>query len=194
MNKTYRLIPLVAAIALGACATAPPGPSVMALPGTGVSFDQFRADDATCQQFAQSSVGYTTNQAAQNSAAQSAAVGTVVGAAAGALLGAASGDAAAGAAIGAGTGLIFGGAAGTDAYGRSGYAAQNRYDNAYIQCMYAKGHQVPLPGGYSNMSEHAPAPAYTTPPPPPPGTPPPPPPGTPPPPPPGTPPPPPPHY
>ena len=25
--------------------------------------------------------------------------------------------------------------------------AQRRYDIAYIQCMYAKGHQVPVPGG-----------------------------------------------
>ena len=30
MNKTHRLIPLAAAIALGACATVPRGPSVMA--------------------------------------------------------------------------------------------------------------------------------------------------------------------
>jgi len=25
--------------------------------------------------------------------------------------------------------------------------AQRRYDMAYMQCMYAKGHQVPVPGG-----------------------------------------------
>ena len=24
---------------------------------------------------------------------------------------------------------------------------QKRYDNAYVQCMYAKGQQVPLPAG-----------------------------------------------
>ena len=25
--------------------------------------------------------------------------------------------------------------------------AQRRYDMAYLQCMYAKGHQIPIPGG-----------------------------------------------
>lgn len=175
MNKTHRLIPLAAAIALGACATVPRGPSVMALPGTGVGFDQFHADDVACQQYAQAAVGYTQGQAAEDSAAKSATVGTVLGAAAGALLGAASGHAGPGAAIGAGAGLVLGGAAGSDTYGRSASTVQHRYDNAYVQCMYAKGHQVPLPGGYSNLSQRAPAPAASvTPPPPPPGAPPPP--------------------
>ena len=27
------------------------------------------------------------------------------------------------------------------------YEVQRRYDNAYVQCMYAKGHQVPSPPG-----------------------------------------------
>src|SRR5579885_3195956 len=179
MNRTYRLIPLAAAIALGACATVPRGPSVMALPGNGASFDQFRADDATCQQYAQGAIGYTQAQAAEDSATKSAAVGTAIGAAAGALLGAA-GHPGTGAAIGAGTGLLVGGTAGADAYGSSAYTMQRRYDNAYIQCMYAKGHQVPVAGGYSTTSR---APAYSPPPPPPAGTPPPPPPGAPPPPP-----------
>jgi hypothetical protein len=29
------------------------------------------------------------------------------------------------------------------ATGASSYVVQRRYDNAYVQCMYAKGHQVP---------------------------------------------------
>ena len=32
---------------------------------------------------------------------------------------------------------------GTGAAGSSMYEVQERYDGAYIQCMYAKGHQVP---------------------------------------------------
>lgn len=37
----------------------------MALPGTGRTFDQFRADDASCRQFAYSQVGgVSANQAA----------------------------------------------------------------------------------------------------------------------------------
>ena len=35
------LVPL-----LGACATVPTGPSVMVLPGSGKSFEQFQVDDA----------------------------------------------------------------------------------------------------------------------------------------------------
>ena len=178
MPHSQHLALLATAIVLvGGCATVPPGPSVMVLPGTGMSFEQFRADDQSCQQYAQNAVGYPPGQAAEDSATRSAAVGTVLGAAAGALLGAASGNAGAGAAIGAGTGLIIGGTSGSEAYGRSAYSMQHRYDNAYIQCMYAKGHQVPVSRGYSGLSEQAPAPASSAaPPPPPPGAPPPPPP------------------
>jgi hypothetical protein len=66
-----------------------------------------------------------------------------LGAAAGALFGAASGNVGPGAAIGAGAGLLAGSAmAYHPAYG-SGWEVQRRYDNAYQQCMYAKGNQVP---------------------------------------------------
>ena len=41
-----KYLPLLCLLALGACAAVPPsGPSVMALPGKGKNFDQFRADD-----------------------------------------------------------------------------------------------------------------------------------------------------
>jgi hypothetical protein len=30
------------------------------------------------------------------------------------------------------------------------YEVQRRYDFAYIQCMYSRGHKVPVPGGYTN--------------------------------------------
>src|SRR6266496_605072 len=79
---------LTAALLLGACVSVPSGPSVMVLPGTGKSFDQFRADDMDCRQFAYSQVGGTdANQVASESAVKSAAVGTVIGAAAGAAIG-----------------------------------------------------------------------------------------------------------
>ncbi len=38
---------------------------------------------------------------------------------------------------------------GADAYGADGYGTQRRYDTAYIQCMYSKGHKVPVSGGYT---------------------------------------------
>ncbi len=51
------------ALAIGAvgliagCATPPPsGPSVMVLPGSTKSFDQFRFDDNDCRQFASSQI------------------------------------------------------------------------------------------------------------------------------------------
>jgi hypothetical protein len=30
------------------------------------------------------------------------------------------------------------------------YEVQRRYDFAYIQCMYSRGHKVPVSGGYTN--------------------------------------------
>ena len=40
------------ALALAGCVTLPSGPSVMALPGDGVSFDEFVADDDLCRSWA----------------------------------------------------------------------------------------------------------------------------------------------
>jgi hypothetical protein len=117
----------------------------MALPGTSKSFDQFQADDVWCRQYAQYSIGGADpTQAANNAAAANAVTGAALGAAAGAILGSVTGQAGQGAAIGAGTGLLFGGAAGANASGYTYYQAQRQYDAAYLQCMYAKGNQVPL--------------------------------------------------
>lgn len=165
---------LGAALLLGACTVIPTGPSVMVLPGTGQPFERFRADDMECRQYAQYQIGgKTAGDSAKESAITSAAVGTAVGALAGAAIG---GDSK-GAAIGAGAGLLMGSATGTDASRASTVGTQRQYDNAYIQCMYAKGHRVPVP---ANMSYSAPVrssvqtkPQDPTIPPPPPGAPPP---------------------
>jgi hypothetical protein len=37
----------------------------------------------------------------------------------------------------------------------SGYEAQRRYDNAFVQCMYAKGHRVPVSGYYTPERQRA---------------------------------------
>lgn len=178
MRKIYRLSPLAVLLALGACASVPSGPGVMALPGSARNFDQFRADDASCRQFASSQVGGTTpGQAAVDSGVRSAALGTVIGALAGAAIGGHHG-----AGVGAGAGLLFGGAAGSAAASESSHALQRRYDAGYVQCMYANGHRVPVsgrlqsaPGPVAASPAYRPAPAAL--PPPPPGMPPPPPPG-----------------
>lgn len=158
MNKLLKLSLLAAMLAISACVTVPSGPSVMALPGSRKTFEQFRDDEFMCQQYAQAIVGLPPGQVATDSATQSAVAGTVLGAAAGALIGAASGQAGSGAAIGAGSGLLLGSAAGSNAAWVSADVIQRRYDNAYLQCMYAKGNQVPLPAGYRGLSSRYPPP------------------------------------
>lgn len=167
-----RLILPAIILLLSGCASLPSGPSVMVLPGTTKSFEQFRNDDYWCQQFALGQVGgVTPNQAATNSGLGTAAVGTAIGAAAGAAIGGGYG-----AAAGAGTGLVAGSLVGSGAASSSGYAAQDRYDAAYIQCMYAKGHRVPVSGQFSTEVSRQPSTPPANIPPPPPGLPPPPPP------------------
>jgi hypothetical protein len=136
-------LPVATAVVLAGCVTVPTGPAVMALPGTAKSFDDFRADDMSCRDYAQYTLGPVPAQPAADAAAANAAGGAVLGAAAGAIIGAATGQAGHGAAIGAGTGLLFGSAAGANAAGYSSYDLQRRYDMAYLQCMYGKGNQVP---------------------------------------------------
>jgi len=143
--KAYanKIVPLLVLIALGGCATVPTGPSVMVLPTQGKPFEQFQAEDARCRAWAADRIGASPQEVANQSAINSAAVGTVIGAGVGAVLGAAAGDPGAGAAIGAGSGLFMGSAAGADASQAYAYDAQHRYDNAYVQCMYSYGNQVP---------------------------------------------------
>lgn len=164
MSVSWRLGgPVAALLVLGGCATAPAGPSIMSLPGSSKTFDQFRADDLDCRQFASVQIGGTTpNQAANDATARSAAVGTAVGAAAGALI-----DGASGAGVGAGFGLLTGALVGSSSGYASGYSLQQRYDIAYVQCMYSKGHKVPVSGRFASANER-PAPRRYTPPPPPP--------------------------
>ncbi len=165
MTIISRSLAAAGAVLLAACASVPTGPSIMALPGTGKTFDQFRIDDLQCRDFAQAQVGGSAQESADNAAVRSAAVGTAVGAVAGAAMGGHQG-----AGVGAGTGLLVGSVAGSDAGYRSGYGSQRRYDNAYVQCMYAKGDKVPVTGNFQQAPATAPAqPSSAYPPPPPPG-------------------------
>lgn len=141
------LFPIAVGLLLTGCVVVPTGPSVMVLPGYGKDFEEFRADDAVCRQWAWQQTGVTAAQASNDTAVSGAVVGTVVGAAAGAAVGAASGHPAMGAAVGSGLGLLGGTAAGADRAAGAQWSVQHRYNNAYMQCMYAKGNQVPIPGG-----------------------------------------------
>jgi hypothetical protein len=178
MSRIYKIVPCLGLVALVGCTTMPSGPNVMALPGNGKTFDQFRNDDFQCRQYAQSQLGgVSPTTAMEDSGVRSAALGTVLGAVAGAAM-----NGGRGAAVGAGTGLAFGGLAGTGTGQASGYGVQRRYDHAYLQCMYAQGNRVPSAGGYASGNRVSPAysapaytspsyasPSYPSPPPPPPG-------------------------
>lgn len=167
MKRLAKLSLLAGAVILvGACTSMPTGPSVLVLPGTGLSLDQFRTDDRACRHYAFDQVGGNgPRQAANDSMTRSAVAGTAIGTVAGAAIGGSQG-----AAVGAGTGLVAGSAAGASAAENSGYGSQRRYDNAYIQCMYAKGHRVPVHGDMTSVSsarKPPPPPAGMPPPPPP---------------------------
>lgn len=160
MLRSWKLLPLTAALVLGACTSMPSGPTVMVLPGAGKNFDQFRFDDSTCQQYAQGQIGASSAGAAGTEAGmKTAALGTVLGAAVGA-----ASDGSRGATSGAAVGLMMGSVAGAGAADATGHAAQRRFDVAYSQCMYAKGHRVPVSGQMQSAPVAPPAPAGYAPP------------------------------
>jgi hypothetical protein len=163
---------LPALLVLAGCASVPSGPNVMALPGTGRTFDEFRADDMSCRDYAYYQIGGKAREQSANSAAiGNAAVGTAIGAVAGAAIGGRGG-----AGAGAGMGLIVGSASGAEASRGAVYGSQRHYDHAYVQCMYARGHRVPINGTYQHAPPTTAEPAPSVmPPPPPTGMPPPPP-------------------
>lgn len=171
MKSKIRIGALGALATLVGCASVPSGPSMLVLPGTGRSFDQFRADDAMCRQYALQQLGASPQQVGEASGVRSAAVATAVGAIAGAAV-----DGSRGAAVGAGSGLVLGSMSGAGAAQASSAGSQRRYDHAYVQCMYAQGHRVPVSGQMSAPSSRSYWQSGTSAPPPPPaGTPPPPP-------------------
>lgn len=172
MSRFSKVLSSAAILAVTGCVSVPNGPDVMVLPGAGLSFEQFRNDDVNCQQFAVYQLdGNTPNEAAISSGVTSAIIGSALGAAAGAILGGGNG-----AIIGAGSGLLAGSLMGTSASSVSMNEVQQRYDAAYIQCMYSKGHQVPVSGQFSGAVSQPSAPSTANIPPPPRGLPPPPPP------------------
>lgn len=174
MARVLRRLAPVGLVFLGACATVPAGPGILVLPGSTKSFEAFRADDGVCRQFATEQIGGPSpSQAAATTAVGGAVAGTAVGAAAGALI-----AGSAGAGVGAGVGLLAGSAIGAGYGSGSAWTLQQRYDNAYLQCMYAKGNKVPVSRAFAQDRQQASAPR---PPPPPAGYPPPPPPNQPPP-------------
>ncbi len=175
MIPGFKRIGVAGLALLAGCASLPSGPSVMSLPGSRKSFDEFRVDDADCRQFATVQVGGATPQkAATESGVAAAVAGTAIGAGAGALIAGSSG-----AGVGAGIGLVTGALVGQSYAGGSYWSVQSRYDNAYQQCMYAKGNKIQVPAAFARdlrqQSAAAAPPGPVAPfPPPPPNAPPPP--------------------
>jgi hypothetical protein len=166
MRTKALALPVATLVLFTACATVPSGPNVVVLPGQGKHFDQFRSDDYTCRSFAAQQTGATPSDTATRQTIGGAILGTLLGAAAGAAIGAAGGNAGTGAAVGAGVGLLGGTAVGASASTPVYGTLQQRYDAAYMQCMYAKGHQIPVSRG--SVPSYAAQPAAAPPPPPPP--------------------------
>jgi len=89
------------------------------------------------------------------------------------LIGSASGHAGGGAAIGAGSGLLAGTLLGSASGRRAAAATQDRYNNAYVQCMVANGERISPPAAPPPAVVYAPppsvvyvpAPVYAAPPP-----------------------------
>lgn len=151
MRRIAPIAAIAGALALSACAVAPPtGPTVAAMPAQGKDLAAFQQDDLACRGYAQQVTGGASPAAAANESQISSLIaGTVLGAAAGAAIGAAAGNPAAGAAIGAGGGLLVGTGVGANAAAASAAGVQQQYDISYAQCMYTKGNTVPaVTAGY----------------------------------------------
>ena len=154
------MLAAAASFVLGACTVMPTGPSVMALPGSMKSVEQYQSDVAACQQYAGAIIaasGGGTAAAADNNAASSAAASAVLGAAAGAIIGSATGQASQGAAVGAGTGLLFGGMAGSSYTSMSSYqlaaGLRQRLPSVHVRA------RQPGPGARAAMAPGRPDPS-----------------------------------
>jgi uncharacterized protein YcfJ len=160
-------IAMVAAMALSACAPTVLAPTVAVMPGPGKPFDQFTADQQSCQGYANSQTAPLAAQA-NNQALGGALLTTALGAGLGAAIGGGRG-----AAIGAASGAVLGTGMAAQSSSLAGMSLQQQFDVYYAQCMSARGNQLP---GFSSAAYGLPP--YASPgAPPPPGAPPLPPPG-----------------
>lgn len=167
MNFRAAALAAGTAALLAGCATMPSGPAIPALPGTGKSVDAFQQDQAACQQYAQAVLGNGAAPEAVNDRAAAGAVGTTaIGAASGAIIGSASNQGGQGAAIGAGIGLLIGAINAANASSATQWQLQQQYDNAYFQCMYSRGNQVPMRMSQRGQMMPPPTSGYPTYPPP----------------------------
>lgn len=144
MKKQVRLTTLCStALLLVSCASTPMGPTVRALPAPGKPFEQFQGEQASCKQYADDQVRGQADRANSTGVIEGVG-GTILGAGLGAAIGGGHG-----AAVGAGVGALGGTAVGASTSGREQRGIQEQYNNAYVQCMVAKGNQVQQPVVYA---------------------------------------------
>ncbi len=135
--RTAGLGALAAPLFLIGCAQTPMGPTVNVMPGPGRSFSDFQTDQMVCKNFAENAVsGQARNANVRGVGA--AAVTTVLGAGLGAAIGGGRG-----AGIGAAGGALGGTGVGALTSSNAQGSIQDQYNNAFAQCMYTKGDQVP---------------------------------------------------
>jgi uncharacterized protein YcfJ len=132
-----KMATLAAVTVMAGCATSPMGPTAVVLPARDKPFDVFVRDQTSCKQFASQQVAGQA-EAANQQAAGGVLLTTLLGTALGGAIGNSQG-----AGVGAASGAAAGAAGGTAASQGAQGAIQLQYDNAYTQCMYAKGHQIP---------------------------------------------------
>ena len=142
-------------LSLMACASTPMGPTVQTLPAQGKPFEQFQMEQASCKQYADEQVRGQA-EAANSTGVLEGVGGTLLGAGLGAAIGGGRG-----AAIGAAGGAVAGTGVGASTSGHQERGIQTQYNNAYVQCMVAKGNQVERPVVYTPPSTTV---IYNTPP------------------------------
>jgi hypothetical protein len=153
MQYHCKIAPFLALATLVAgCATTPMGPTVGVLPGQDKSFDVFAKDQAFCKNFASQQVAGQADVANQQAVA-GGVLSTLLGTALGGAIGNHTG-----AGIGAAGGATAGAAGGVASSQTAQGGIQLQYDNAFTQCMYAKGHQIPGVGPIAAQPSSMPGP------------------------------------
>jgi hypothetical protein len=151
---------LAIAVGLSACGTQGTrvlAPTVPVMPASGKPFEQFAADQTTCQQYANAQVAPLEAQASGR-AFGGALVTTALGAGLGAAIGGGRG-----AAIGAAAGALGGTPPAARGASIASMGIQQQFDIYYSQCMYAKGNQVPGYGPNMYAIPPYPGPGYPPP-------------------------------
>jgi uncharacterized protein YcfJ len=139
-SSSFKMIALCGTgLVLVSCASTPMGPTVRAMPSQGKPFENFQIDQNSCKQYAADQVRGQADEANSTGLLEGIG-GTVLGAGLGAAIGGGQG-----AAIGAGAGALGGTAVGASTSSNQQRGIQKQYNDAYVQCMVAKGNQIEQP-------------------------------------------------